>query len=128
MTQTLDQIRAEIVARLDRERDAVGACDAASLDAHRRLDLASAELAAHDRAVALFAPPPTPEPAKRRDIAALVREALTDDWQTIAQIAEKTGLPPSRLLRVLDRRRANAERDAGGGQWRTRVRAGGLST
>lgn len=117
---TLDKIRAEIVARFE----------AANLDCRNAAiarDIAAAELALLDRVDAPSAPA-APEPAKRRDIAALVREALTDDWQTIAQIAEKTGLPPSRLLRVLDRRRANAERDAGGGQWRTRVRAGGLST
>lgn len=91
MSPTLDDIRAEIVARVERETDRVVACDLASLEAHRLLDLAERELAAHDRAVeaavAAFSAhgdgePPQPETPS--DIDKRVLAALTKEVQSIA--------------------------------------------
>jgi hypothetical protein len=92
----LDDIRAEIVARRDQALRMIELAKAGLADA----DL---ELLAHDRAVALFDAPPKPERAKRRDIAELVLAALTDEWQTIAQLAKATGCAPSRVEPALKR-------------------------
>jgi hypothetical protein len=72
-----------------------------------QLAMVEAELEAHDRAVAAMPAVANgaakPGRAPRRDIAALVREALTDTPQTVAQIAEKVGVAPSRVLPALER-------------------------
>ncbi len=93
---TLDEIRAEIVARRDEAQSDID-------DAVAARERANIELEAHDRAVALFAPPPEPKRAERRDIASLVLDALTDEWQTVAEIAKATGCAPSRVLPALMR-------------------------
>jgi len=95
---TLDEIRAAIMARHveweDKERFAKG-----------QLAMIEAELEAHDRAVAAMPAVENGEVkaarAPRRDIPALVREALTAEPQTVAQIAEKAGVAPSRALPAL---------------------------
>jgi hypothetical protein len=95
---TLNEIRLSIEARhrewSDKERFAKG-----------QLAMVEAELEAHDRAVAAMPAVANgaakPGRAPRRDIAALVREALTSEPQTVAQIAEKVGVPPSRALPAL---------------------------
>jgi hypothetical protein len=100
MTGSLGNIRAEIVARLEQAEMAVTTCDAAALDAHRRLDLATTALAAHDRAVAAMNSAAQPAPVvrkERRDIAALVLGALTDQPQTVTQIAHAIGVQPGRV-------------------------------
>jgi hypothetical protein len=94
---TLDEIRADIMTRLDLARRA----DAVAV---QNIAMAEAELEAHDRAVAAMGNgAEKPARAPRRDIGALVREALTHQPQTVAQIAEKVGVPPSRALLGLKR-------------------------
>jgi hypothetical protein len=96
----LDDIRDSIVTRMECLRGQIA--------------MAEAELEAHDRAVAAMPVPNGSASARapRRDIAALVREALTDEPQTVAQIAEKTGCFPSRVLPALKRLGADARVDA----------------
>jgi hypothetical protein len=95
----LEAIRAEIVTRRDHWKE----------EARAAIDLmkqANSELTAHDRAVALFDPGPAQpkrERAARRDIAALVLDALSDDWQTTEQLAKAIGCPPSRVEPALKR-------------------------
>ncbi len=98
---TLDEIRAAIMAR-------VALAEIDSRVADQEMALAKAELEAHDRAVAAMPAlngAAKPERAKRRDIAALVRDALTAEPQTVKRVAERAGVPPSRvrpaLLRLL---------------------------
>lgn len=92
----LDSLRDQILAR--------------RADAHHRwqiaeqdVAIASAELDAHDRAVSLFAPQTAPpkKRAARRDFAELVLAALTDEPQSIGQLAAKTEIVPRRVLRAL---------------------------
>ena len=98
---TLDEIRNDLLRRIEvAQREADNA----------RIILATnaAELAAHDRAVAAMQLD-TPQHhmqatrAPRRDIAALVREALTVEPQTVKQVAEKTGIAPSRVEPALQK-------------------------
>lgn len=100
---TLDDIRREIANRYER-----AVIDSRVAD--QQMALAKAELEAHDRAVAAMPPAfdlsiksvRSPR-APRRDIAALVREALTAEPQTVAQVAEKVGVAPSRALPALNK-------------------------
>lgn len=86
---TLDEIRADIVAREHKAR--------------RDLAAADVELLAHDRAVkamgdlAPAAPQPKPR-AQRRNIAELVLDHLTAEPQTVAEIASATGIAPHQVL------------------------------
>jgi hypothetical protein len=99
---TLDEIRADLEAQRAEWADKAHV-------ARHNFDIAEAKLAAHDRAVAAMPMPVMGDGqaawmrkrAPRRDIAALVREALTAEPQTVAQIAEKVGVPPSRALPAL---------------------------
>jgi hypothetical protein len=89
---TLDQIRDDILTRRDAAQDRIDSALA-------ERNIAVSELVAHDRAVAAMGNGAAANPARapRRDIGALVREALTDQPQAVAQIAEKVGVPPSRV-------------------------------
>jgi hypothetical protein len=109
---TLDEIRAGILARHteweDKARFASG-----------QLAMIEAELLAHDRAVTAMPEAANgnakPGRAARRDIAALVRAALTDEPQTVAQIAEKTAVVPGRVVVAL--KRIGARLPNGGDGW-----------
>jgi predicted Rossmann fold nucleotide-binding protein DprA/Smf involved in DNA uptake len=117
----LDDIRADIVRRhtewLDKERFGKG-----------QLAMIEAELEAHDRAVAAMQPVAAPEKrerAERRDIGAIVLAALTDAPQTMKQIAEKTGVPPSRVTPVLERLNAADKARGSSLGWYTAANARG---
>jgi hypothetical protein len=95
---TLDEIRTEIIARIARAANE-------SRIADQNHALARAELEAHDRAVSQFAArEEAPKRAPRRDIAALVLAALTDEWQTVSQLTAAIPFTtPSRVQEVLKR-------------------------
>jgi hypothetical protein len=94
---SLDDIRASILHHRDQALRELER-------SQRTVDCMVAELEAHDRAVAAMGSGAAkPARAPRRDIGALVREALTDQPQTLAQIAEKVGVPPSRALPALEK-------------------------
>lgn len=119
MAESLDDIRKEIEIRRDR-----WAVESRIADQNHAL--AIAELQAFDRAVAAMERADrtldgTPARKERRDIAALVLAALTDEPQTVVQIAHAIGVQPSRVLTALAQRGyGKARQDAGDG-W---VRAG----
>ncbi len=107
----LDDIRTEIVARRDAAMRTVER-------EQRTVDCMVAELEAHDRVVALFDQQSEPQRAECRDIAAFVLNALTDEWQTVAQLAKATGCAPSRILPALYRLGFVAQEQSGTGKWR----------
>jgi len=117
--QTLDDIRAEIVVRRDR-----WATESRVADQNHAL--AIAELEAHDRAVAAMLPngaaQPAPARKERRDIAALVLAALTDQPQTADLIAHAIGVQTGRVEAALDRLAARHEAFEGEGEVWRRVR------
>jgi hypothetical protein len=104
---TLDDVRAEIVARRKRMQQIIQ-------DATSDRDCADAELAAHDRAVALCGDGMVSRPARapRRHIGAMVYNALTDEPQSIEAIGKKIGAPPS-VVKITLRRLAVADGKCG---------------
>jgi hypothetical protein len=98
MTESLNDIRKEIERQRDRAMYEVKR-------AQNEVDCMVAALEAHDRAVAAMngAAQPAPARKERRDIAALVLDALTDQPQTAAQIAHAIGVQPSRVTAALIR-------------------------
>jgi hypothetical protein len=101
----LDDIRAEIVNREQAMHDRRILAEAALAEALRNIRVAETELMAHDRAVSLFgAREEAPKRAPRRDLAALVLAALTDEWQTVSQLTAAIPFTtPSRVQKVLKR-------------------------
>ncbi len=91
MTAALDDIRTEIMGRLERYRrdDAI---------AVNNIALAEAELEAHDRAVAAMN-----GTGGRRNIAAMVLEKLTSEPQTVEKLAEAIGARPHQVSEALVR-------------------------
>ena len=85
----LEDVRTEIVSRRDEMAERAETAREALAAACYGVDLAEAELVAHDRAAALFTTPP--EPPRRRNIADLVLERLSDEPATVEQLAEAIG-------------------------------------
>lgn len=99
MAETLDKIRAEIVYALSLARENLA-------DSDRRVRCIEAELSSHDRAVAAMNAAPHTALAARepcRDVAVLVLDALTDEWQTAAEIGEAIGVARERVDATLSR-------------------------
>lgn len=92
----LDAIRAEIEKRWDMWIVQARA-------AEQNAALAHAELEAHDRAVAAMNGATEPARKERRDIAALVLDALTGQPQTPEEIAAAIDARPGQVRAALDR-------------------------
>lgn len=105
MTATLDDIRAEIEVRHNEAQRWLRAAEHELDKAGRALGLVAVELLAHDRAAEALNGTVGGAPARqpRRDIAALVRDALAGAPQTVEAIAEKIDVRPSQVRAAIER-------------------------